>query len=132
MLGLPKASDRLAFENTRHLLPGRKRSKDALSRDRHRSGLGAGAERPSPAPAESLGGDQGPAEHVPRADGVDGDDLRRPDVKRAVSRREGGSIGAEGQDNRPGAPPPMFARGLLPFTARKLNRLALVDQDELN
>ena len=121
-----------AFKNIRHLLPGRKGSKNALSRDRNRSGFGCGGERVSPVAPESLGGDEDPAEHVAGSDRVDGDDLRRRYAKRIVGRDKSSAIGAEGQNNRAGALLAQLARGLFRFAARKVNRLAAVDQHEIN
>src|SRR6185437_4423113 len=88
LLGLLEAPDRGAFQYTGHLLAGRERRKNAVSRDRNRSRFGRGAERVLPAPRRGLGGGQDPAEHVAGPHGVDGDDPRRRYAKRLVGREE--------------------------------------------
>ena len=125
---LLETSERRALKNVRHLLPGRKGSKDALSRDRNRSRLGRGGERFSPAAPEGFGGDQNSAEHVAGSDRVDGDDLRRRYAKRIVGREESGASAPRRKNDRACALLAKRARRLLRFAARKFDRLAAVDQ----
>ena len=111
-----------------HLHPGRKGSKNALSRDRQGSSFRCSREGVSPVAPERSRGDDDPTEHVAGSHRVDGDDVRRRHPEHAISRDKGGAVGPEGQNNRACPLPAQLPRGLFRFAAPKVDRLAAVDE----